>query len=153
MGYFRTNPEPFFLLAKELFPGNYQPTPTHYFIRRGDVDPSGVGRQRVGRAHVETPKTLDPSRLLHEKGMLLRCYTQNIDSLEHLAGLPKDRIVAAHGNFDSAHCIECSEASRAASHLQLPGAGAGLARRDLNGYNVRSCLPSPRTRTAAAATR
>ena len=56
---------------QELFPGTFEPTPTHYFMR-----------------------------LLHDKGLLLRCYTQNIDSLEHLAGLPKDAIVAAHGNFD-----------------------------------------------------
>ena len=32
---------------------------------------------------------------------------QNIDSLEAQAGLPKDLVVAAHGNFDSAHCIKC----------------------------------------------
>lgn len=76
--YFRQNPHPFFLLAKELFPGKYAPTATHYFIR-----------------------------LLHDKGILQRCYTQNIDSLEHLAGLPKDAVIAAHGNFDAAQCIDC----------------------------------------------
>ncbi len=32
---------------------------------------------------------------------------QNIDSLEHQAGLPEDAVVAAHGNFDSAKCIRC----------------------------------------------
>ena len=45
--YFRRNPRPFFLLAKELFPGSYLPTPTHHFMR-----------------------------LLHDKGLLLRCFTQ-----------------------------------------------------------------------------
>lgn len=40
-------------------------------------------------------------RLLHERGLLRRCYTQNIDSLEREAGLPANKIVAAHGNFDS----------------------------------------------------
>ena len=44
-------------------------------------------------------------RLLHDKGLLLRCFTQNIDSLEVEAGIPKDMIVSAHGNFDSATCI------------------------------------------------
>ncbi|KAL4436337.1 hypothetical protein ABPG77_009899 [Micractinium sp. CCAP 211/92] len=78
LSYFRENPRPFFLLAKELFPGNYLPTPTHYFMR-----------------------------LLHDKGLLLRCYTQNIDSLEHQAGLPRSAVIAAHGNFDSARCIQC----------------------------------------------
>eukprot|EP00879_Flechtneria_rotunda_P014274 GHRR01014911.1.p1 GENE.GHRR01014911.1~~GHRR01014911.1.p1 ORF type:complete len:282 (+),score=78.65 GHRR01014911.1:212-1057(+) len=76
--FFKNNPKPFHMLARELFPGNYGPTPTHYFMK-----------------------------LLHNKGLLLRCFTQNIDSLECLAGLPKAAVVAAHGNFDSAHCIKC----------------------------------------------
>lgn len=76
--FFRRNPEPFHTLSKELFPGNFKPTPAHFFMR-----------------------------LLHDKGMLLRCFTQNIDSLEKQAGLPSDAIVAAHGNFDSAHCLDC----------------------------------------------
>ena len=76
LDFFRENPEPFYLLARELYPGQYPPTPTHHFVR-----------------------------LLHEKGLLLRCFTQNIDSLEAAAGIPADKIVAAHGNFDSARCL------------------------------------------------
>lgn len=76
--YFRSNPHPFYLLSKELYPSLYKPTKTHYFMT-----------------------------LLHDKGILRRCYTQNIDSLEHLAGLPKDAVIAAHGNFDSSYCIDC----------------------------------------------
>eukprot|EP00041_Stephanoeca_diplocostata_P003807 m.38253 g.38253 ORF g.38253 m.38253 type:complete len:340 (+) comp14620_c0_seq3:163-1182(+) len=78
--FFRENPEPFYMLAKELYPGLFKPTPTHYFIR-----------------------------LLAEKGKLLRVFTQNIDSLERIAGIDTDLIVPAHGNFDSAHCIETGE--------------------------------------------
>lgn len=63
---------------QELWPGNFDPTPTHYFMR-----------------------------LLHDKGLLLRCYTQNIDSLEAQAGLPRSAVIAAHGNFDGAHCARC----------------------------------------------
>lgn len=40
--------------------------------------------------------------------MLKRCFTQNIDSLETQAGLPTDKLIAAHGNFDTSSCIECS---------------------------------------------
>jgi len=80
LDFFRKNPHPFYLLARDLYPGTYAPTPTHYFMR-----------------------------LLHDKGLLLRCYTQNIDSLEQLAGLPKEAVIAAHGNFDSARCVECRE--------------------------------------------
>ena len=62
---------------QELFPGNFKPTPAHHFMR-----------------------------LLHDKGLLLQCFTQNIDSLEAQAGLPPNAIVAAHGNFDSAFCMK-----------------------------------------------
>jgi len=75
--YFRKNPAPFYALAKELYPGQFVPSPTHYFIR-----------------------------LLADKGKLLRCYTQNIDSLESIAGVPAEKIVAAHGNFDTAKQID-----------------------------------------------
>ena len=75
--YFKRNPEPFFKLSSEMWPGGkYRPTLAHYFIK-----------------------------LLDDKKQLLRCFTQNIDSLENMAGLPKDKIVAAHGNFDSARCV------------------------------------------------
>jgi NAD-dependent SIR2 family protein deacetylase len=74
--FYRRNPRPFQRLCRELWPGNFAPTPTHAFFK-----------------------------LLHDKGKLLRCFTQNIDSLETLAGLPADAVVAAHGNFDSAHVV------------------------------------------------
>lgn len=51
--YFYNNPKPFFTLAKELYPGKFRPNYVHYFVR-----------------------------MLHEKGKLLRMYTQNIDGLE-----------------------------------------------------------------------
>lgn len=76
--FFKSNPKPFFVLAKDLYPGAFNPTPSHWFIR-----------------------------LLHEKGLLLRHYTQNIDTLEHVAGLPADKVVEAHGTFRTSHCIAC----------------------------------------------
>lgn len=51
--YFSNNPQPFFSLAKALYPGSHRPNYIHYFIR-----------------------------MLHHKGLLLRMYTQNIDGLE-----------------------------------------------------------------------
>ena len=54
IGYFQTNPKPFFQLSQELYPfGSVRPNLAHYFIK-----------------------------LLDEKGHLLRIYTQNIDGLE-----------------------------------------------------------------------
>jgi len=76
ISFFRQNPAPFYQLCAELWPGTYAPTSAHRFIR-----------------------------MLHDEGKLLRCYTQNIDSLESAAGVPRDKIVAAHGNFDSARVV------------------------------------------------
>lgn len=78
INFFHHKPEPFFALAKELYSGNYQPNLTHYFVR-----------------------------LLHDKGQLLRMYTQNIDGLERLAGIPPERLVEAHGTFSTATCTVC----------------------------------------------
>lgn len=77
------NPKPFFHLARELFPGNFNPTPSHYFMR-----------------------------LLHDKGLLLRLYTQNIDSLERIAGVPDEKLLEAHGTFNTARCTNkrCAKA-------------------------------------------
>ena len=45
--------------------------------------------------------------MLHEKGILLRCFTQNIDTLELQAGVPEDKLVHAHGSFATNSCIDC----------------------------------------------
>ncbi|XP_017953487.1 NAD-dependent protein deacetylase Sirt2 [Drosophila navojoa] len=77
---FQRNPAPFFELAKELYPGSFVPTPAHYFIR-----------------------------LLHEKGVLQRHYTQNIDMLERLAGVPEEKLIEAIGSFNTNHCLNCKQ--------------------------------------------
>ena len=78
MDFFNSNPQPFFKLAKELYPGTFKPTPSHYFCK-----------------------------LLEEKGLLLRHYTQNIDTLERIAGISEDKLVEAHGSFFTNHCLDC----------------------------------------------
>ncbi|MCL6584157.1 MAG: silent information regulator protein Sir2 [bacterium] len=60
LNYFIQHPQPFFELAKELLPGNYQPTLAHRFIR-----------------------------MLEEEGKLLQNYTQNIDGLEEAAHIER----------------------------------------------------------------
>uniref|UniRef100_A0A8C4NE60 NAD-dependent protein deacetylase n=1 Tax=Eptatretus burgeri TaxID=7764 RepID=A0A8C4NE60_EPTBU len=77
--YFLQDPQPFFALARELYPGERRPNVGHYFLR-----------------------------LLHDHGLLLRVYTQNIDGLERVAGLPTDKLVEAHGSFSTALCTRCS---------------------------------------------
>ncbi|WWC95112.1 hypothetical protein V866_001964 [Kwoniella sp. B9012] len=77
LGFFRKRPEPFWELAKEIYPGKFHPTPTHYFLS-----------------------------LLHKHKVLKRVFTQNIDTLETLAGLPEEMIVEAHGSFARSHCLD-----------------------------------------------
>ncbi|KAF9166996.1 NAD-dependent protein deacetylase sirtuin-2 [Mortierella sp. AD010] len=49
--------------------------------------------------------------LLAKKKLLLRSYTQNIDSLERLAGLDEDLLVEAHGSFAYSKCVQCEMTS------------------------------------------
>jgi len=74
--YFLYDPQPFYFLLKDLYPGKIKPSKTHFFIR-----------------------------LLADKGLLLRNYTQNIDTLERLAGIPDELLIESHGTFHSAHCV------------------------------------------------
>ncbi|GKT34715.1 NAD-dependent histone deacetylase Sir2 [Aduncisulcus paluster] len=58
--FFRDNPIPFYKFAKELLPGQFNPSFTHHFI--SEID---------------------------RRGRLLRNYTQNIDGLEKTAGVKR----------------------------------------------------------------
>lgn len=78
--FFAENPKPFYVLAKDIYPGQYKPSKYHYFIRA-----------------------------CQDKKLLKRCYTQNIDTLERLTGVHDDKIIEAHGSFSGNHCIECHE--------------------------------------------
>ncbi|XP_041512438.1 NAD-dependent protein deacetylase sirtuin-1 isoform X2 [Microtus oregoni] len=74
--YFRKDPRPFFKFAKEIYPGQFQPSLCHKFIALSD-----------------------------KEGKLLRNYTQNIDTLEQVAGI--QRIIQCHGSFATASCLIC----------------------------------------------
>ncbi|KAI3643265.1 hypothetical protein MP228_012820 [Amoeboaphelidium protococcarum] len=76
MEFFLEEPEPFYALAKELYPGNFTPSLAHHFIK-----------------------------LLATKKLLLRNYTQNIDTLERVAGIDEELLIEAHGSFHAAHCV------------------------------------------------
>jgi hypothetical protein len=78
ISYFREQPLPYTERAKEMMPGKFKPTLTHHFLQ-----------------------------LLHQKGLIQRIYSQNIDTLEKQCGLPDDIMVYAHGSYADCHCIEC----------------------------------------------
>lgn len=79
LDYFREKPHAFYTLAHELYPGTFAPSKFHHLLR-----------------------------LFQDKGLLQRVYTQNIDTLERLAGIEDHYIVEAHGSFAKNHCIDCS---------------------------------------------
>lgn len=67
---FAAQPAPLLALLEALRAMNLQPQPAHQLIAS-----------------------------LSNRGALVRCYTQNIDSLEAMAGTPEDRIVYVHGHL------------------------------------------------------
>lgn len=83
--FFEENPRPFYSLCKDLHPKllKFPPTRYHYFMK-----------------------------LVNEKCNLIRIYTQNIDTLERLTGIPNDKIVEAHGSFADNYCTSCGEPAR-----------------------------------------
>jgi len=84
--YFRKDPRPFFKFAKEIYPGQFSPSPCHKFIN-----------------------------CLEKSGKLLRNYTQNIDTLEQVAGISK--VVQCHGSFATASCTKC-KSKLSAEHVR-----------------------------------
>lgn len=82
LDYFKRNPAPFYHIAHDLFPilSKAKPTVAHYFIK-----------------------------LLNDKGILLRHYTQNIDGLEDLTGLNVEKTIQAHGHIRTGTCLSCGK--------------------------------------------
>ncbi|EDV23909.1 uncharacterized protein TRIADDRAFT_26603 [Trichoplax adhaerens] len=78
--YFHENPSVFYEMSRGMTETDYKPTIAHYFLK-----------------------------LLADKNLLLRHYTQNVDGLDLAAGLSEDKVVTAHGTMYTAHCTtsEC----------------------------------------------
>ncbi|KAG9309460.1 DHS-like NAD/FAD-binding domain-containing protein [Chiua virens] len=74
--YFKENPKVFYSFASQIYPSNFIPSPCHRFIK-----------------------------LIEDKNKLLRNYTQNIDTLESIAGIT--RVLQCHGSFKTASCLQC----------------------------------------------
>lgn len=102
--YFRDSPKAFYTLADELYPGKFLPSRFHYFIK-----------------------------LCQDKSKLKRCYTQNIDTLERIAGVDGDYMVEAHGSFAANHCIDC-DAEMETEELKKQMANGIPTCKDCEGY-------------------
>ncbi|KAI0048748.1 SIR2-domain-containing protein [Auriscalpium vulgare] len=77
INYFKENPAVFYSFARQIYPSNFTPSPCHRFIK-----------------------------LVEDNGTLLRNYTQNIDTLETLAGVKN--VLNCHGSFATASCLACN---------------------------------------------
>ncbi|KAK5120517.1 hypothetical protein LTR85_006172 [Meristemomyces frigidus] len=75
---FDDKPNIFYSLAGDILPDQKRFSPTHAFLR-----------------------------LLQDKDRLQTNYTQNIDNLEGLAGIDKERLIQCHGSFATASCRKC----------------------------------------------
>ncbi|XP_026285615.1 NAD-dependent protein deacetylase sirtuin-1 [Frankliniella occidentalis] len=76
INYFSQDPRPFFKFAREIYPGQFKPSLCHRFIKK-----------------------------IEDHGKLLRNYSQNIDTLEHVAGIKN--VIECHGSFSNASCTRC----------------------------------------------
>ncbi|PWZ01010.1 SIR2-domain-containing protein [Testicularia cyperi] len=73
--YFLANPSMFYSFAHSIFPSNFVPSRSHMFIK-----------------------------CLENQGKLLRNYSQNIDTLEQIAGI--QNVIQCHGSFAGATCTD-----------------------------------------------
>ena len=79
--YFKEKPEAFYKLAATFLDlDKYKATPTHYFCK-----------------------------MLHNKGIMWKYLTQNIDNLESSCGFTQDDIIQAHGANFGATCSVCGK--------------------------------------------
>jgi len=74
------HPNIFYKVMRQLRTEDIHPTPTHCFIR-----------------------------LLQDKGLLTRCYTQNIDGLERKVGIQERKLTEAHGTLSRVLCAKCKK--------------------------------------------
>jgi len=78
--YFLENPQAFYKFAQHFDLTNYNPTPTHYFIK-----------------------------ILNDKGIMQLNMTQNIDNLEEKTGIDMKKVIQCHGANRGAHCAKCKK--------------------------------------------
>jgi len=69
INYFSRDPRPFYKFAREIYPGQFKPSPCHRFIK-----------------------------MLDKQKKLLRNYSQNIDTLEQVAGI--ENVIECHGKYN-----------------------------------------------------
>ena len=109
MSIFLENPEIFYSFAKELYPSSD--------VITGSLGTTGSvgGGKTAGKVHHWI-------RRLEKEGRLLRNYTQNIDTLEMIAGIEK--VLHAHGAGRPTERTRCCLRLKRISQAPLPPAPA-----------------------------
>ncbi|MDP2439584.1 MAG: Sir2 family NAD-dependent protein deacetylase [archaeon] len=92
--------EPTLVVDWELFSVNQLP---YLEVRRPFILGTAEGKWRPTLGHFFL-------RLLEDRGLLRRLYSQNIDGLDHALGLPPERLVKVHGSLASISCEFCASA-------------------------------------------
>ena len=85
------------------------PTPQHMFDLEYFLSDQRPFYDFVTRELMPKPTTLPTIfhhflKLLEDKGLLSRCYTQNIDALEKVAGISRENLYEVHGTLSTASC-------------------------------------------------
>ncbi|KAJ0413191.1 DHS-like NAD/FAD-binding domain-containing protein [Aspergillus carlsbadensis] len=78
INYFKHTPEPFYAIARARHPRNVLPSIAHAFLA-----------------------------LLERKRVLRFVVTQNIDGLEVDAGVSREKVLNAHGSWETQRCLKC----------------------------------------------
>lgn len=86
--YFRKDPRPFFKFAREIYPGQFKPSPSHQYVK--------LNVYMFGNHSLLLFSFSRFIKVLEKKERLLRNYTQNIDTLEQVIGI--ENVIECHGN-------------------------------------------------------
>ena len=112
--FFRSNPKPFYKLVSQIYPQRLEPTATHRFftllnqkVSKTVLSDFIVIRVKDYYNKEKYIKIILKICLFLTQKLLRRVYTQNIDALEFLSGLPEDKVVEAHGTFQRSYCTAC----------------------------------------------
>jgi len=84
--YFSKDPRPFFKFAREIYPGQFKPSPSHQYVIILFIVHNLLQFFILFYRFI---------KLLEKKGRLLRNYTQNIDTLEQVVGI--NNVIECHG--------------------------------------------------------
>jgi len=117
--------------SRRLFsPGMWEKEPSQAWRKTFELLGLREGAVRPGVVH-------HFARLLEVKGLLLRCYTQNVDGLERVAGVSDERMVHCHGEARRARCTACQWKASVTVDRMGDGRGADIPPCQICGASLR----------------